>query len=589
MGRLVAVNIGLPRDVAWRGQVVRTGIWKQSAAGPQMVRRLNIDGDGQGDRAGHGGEQRAVLVYQLDSYRHWQAELGVDDFVHGQFGENFTVDGLPDDEVCIGDRYRIGVAVFEVTQPRVTCYRLGIRMSEPRMAALLVAHGRPGFYMRVITEGTVAAGDEIVKVASGPEAMTVADIDALLYRASHPPREQLARAVRIPALSPGWQDSFRALLEAAESGRAATGNAGLTALATVPPPAWTGFRPFVVTGVDAESRTVTSYRLGSVDGSPVPAALPGQFLTLRLQPGGVLAPLIRTYSLSGPPGDADYRISVKREPLGAGSRYLHDEVRVGQMIDVAAPRGTFTLRQGDNPIVLASAGVGATPMLAMLHALATQRSQRRIWWLHSARNRAEHAFAAEARGLLARLPLADVEVLYSAPDEGDRLGDDYTTRGRLSMEVLGGLALPADAEVYVCGPAGYMNHVTTLMRDVGIDPRRIYSEPFGAHDTVAPGVIGQTVVTPHPPTDPSGNGPSVAFARSNLSVNWDKRYSSLLEFAEACAVPVQWSCRTGVCHTCETSVLSGSVVYLPDPITPASDGSVLICCAQPRDDIVLDL
>ena len=169
MATLVSVNVGLPRDVAWRDQAVHTGIWKQSVAGPQMVRRLNIDGDGQGDLGGHGGEQRAVLVYQLDSYRHWQAELGRDDFVHGQFGENFTVDGLPDDEVCIGDRYRIGDAVFEVTQPRVTCYRVGIRMGEPRMAALLVAHGRPGFYMRVITEGLVEAGDEIVKVASGPE------------------------------------------------------------------------------------------------------------------------------------------------------------------------------------------------------------------------------------------------------------------------------------------------------------------------------------------------------------------------------------------------------------------------------------
>ena len=123
-----------------------------------MVRRLNIDGDGQGDLGGHGGEQRAVLVYQIDSYRYWQQQLGRDDFVYGQFGENFTVDGLPDDEVCIGDRYRIGGAVFEVTQPRVTCYRVGLRMDEPRMAALLVAHRRPGFYLRVLDEGRGRGG-----------------------------------------------------------------------------------------------------------------------------------------------------------------------------------------------------------------------------------------------------------------------------------------------------------------------------------------------------------------------------------------------------------------------------------------------
>src|ERR687884_144352 len=111
-------------------------------------RRLNIDGDGQGDLAGHGGEQRAVFVYQLDSYRYWRRFLGRDDFTYGQFGENFTVEGLPDDEVCIGDRYRIGGALFEVTQPRVTCYRVGLRMDEPRMASLLVARQRPGFYFR---------------------------------------------------------------------------------------------------------------------------------------------------------------------------------------------------------------------------------------------------------------------------------------------------------------------------------------------------------------------------------------------------------------------------------------------------------
>ena len=114
------------------------------------MRRLNLDGDGQGDLAGHGGEQRAVFVYQIESYRYWQEQLGRTDFVPGQFGENFTIEGLPDDAVCIGDRYRIGSALFEVTQPRVTCYRVGIRMNEPRMPALLTSSGRPGFYFRVL-------------------------------------------------------------------------------------------------------------------------------------------------------------------------------------------------------------------------------------------------------------------------------------------------------------------------------------------------------------------------------------------------------------------------------------------------------
>src|SRR5690349_8615781 len=204
MAILHALNVGLPKDVAWHGRTVHTGVWKEPVTGPRTARRLNIDGDGQGDLGGHGGEQRAVLVYQLDSYRHWAEVLGRDDLGPGSFGENFTVDGLPDDEVCIGDRYRIGEALFEVSQPRVTCYRVGIRLAEPTLPALLVSHHRPGFYLRVVEEGRVQAGDEIVRVATGPQAMTVAEIDALLYLPGHP-RRQLERALRIPALSPGWQ------------------------------------------------------------------------------------------------------------------------------------------------------------------------------------------------------------------------------------------------------------------------------------------------------------------------------------------------------------------------------------------------
>src|SRR3954451_1589134 len=212
MGRLLSINVGLPRDIEWKGQKVHTAIWKQPAQGRIAVRRLNLEGDGQGDLAGHGGEHRAVMVYQMDAYRYWEAHLGRNDFSFGQFGENFTVVGLADDEVWIGDRYRIGSALFEVTQPRVTCYRVGIRMDEPRMPALLVAHRRPGFYFRVLEEGDVGAGDAIERVARGPEAMTVAAVDGLLYLPERA-RRDLERALRIPALSAGWKTSFRQLLE----------------------------------------------------------------------------------------------------------------------------------------------------------------------------------------------------------------------------------------------------------------------------------------------------------------------------------------------------------------------------------------
>src|SRR3954469_18182106 len=265
VGTLLSVNVGTPKDVSWQGRTVFTGVFKHPVTGPRRVRKLNVDGDGQGDRAGHGGEQRAVFVYQADSYRYWERELGRDDFVDGQFGENFTVEGLSDAEVCIGDRYGIGTAVFEVTQPRVTCYRVGIRMNDPRIPALLVSHRRPGFYFRVLEEGDVQAGDDIIKLASGQEQMTVAETDALLYLPGHP-RQQLLRAVRIPALSRGWQSSFRALL----GGEPGSGNAGLTTPS--PPPAWPGFRRLSVAAITRESDSVISVRLEDPDGAALPAA-----------------------------------------------------------------------------------------------------------------------------------------------------------------------------------------------------------------------------------------------------------------------------------------------------------------------------
>ena len=583
-GSLLSVNVGLPRDVTWGGRIVHTAVWKRPAEGPQMVRRLNIDGDGQGDLAGHGGEHRAVFVYQIESYRYWQEQLGRDDFGYGQFGENFTVAGLADDQVCIGDRYRIGAAVFEVTQPRVTCYRVGIRMGDPRMPALLVSHHRPGFYLRVLREGAVQAGDDIVKIASGPEGMTVAEVDALLYLPGHP-RERVQRALRIPALPAGWRDSFQALLGQDGGPGGAGGNAGLTAVS--PPPAWPGFRPLAVTAIEPESESVVSVYLADPDGAAVPPAQPGQFLTLRLRPDDAAPPLLRSYSLSGAPGDRSYRISVKREPHGAGSRFVHTRVHAGDVLEVAAPRGTFILQPGDSPVLLISAGVGATPVLAMLHALADTRSGRDVWWLHGARNRAEEPFAAESRSLLARLASGHRNICYSRPAPGDAKGRDYQTEGRISAPVLAALGLPRDAEGYVCGPAAFMADVSAALAGMGIG--RVRTEIFGAAPALAPGVAAAAARPPHMPPGAPGRGPQVAFARSGLTVPWGPGYASLLELAEACDVPVRWSCRTGVCHTCETNLMSGAVSYAPDPVDDPADGSALICCSQPAGDLVLDL
>ena len=415
--QLLSVNVGLPRDVSWQDKTVHTGVWKHSVPGPQMVRRLNIDGDGQGDLNGHGGEQRAVLVYQIQSYQHWQQHFGRDDFVYGQFGENLTVDGLPDDEVCIGDRYRIGEAEFEVTQPRVTCYRVALRLGEPDLPALLVRHQRPGFYMRVLSEGHIEAGDQIIKTRTGPGALSVAATDALLYLPGHDPGT-LRRALQIPALSPGWQGSFRELLTAAESAADATAPARTE-------PAWSGFRPLRVAQVVPESTTVTSIYLAAADGASLPAARAGQYLTLRISGAGQPAP-VRSYSLSSAPGAGTYRISVKHEPHGAASTYLNSSLRPGAILDTAAPRGEFVLDDSPGPVLLISAGIGGTPVLSMLHELAAARSTRDIWWIHAARRpgRIRWPPSAHPARLAAARPRARVlqpgHTTGTAPQPGQR-------------------------------------------------------------------------------------------------------------------------------------------------------------------------
>jgi ferredoxin-NADP reductase/MOSC domain-containing protein YiiM len=577
VGRLLSLNVGGPRDVAWEGKTVRTAIWKEPVDGPRMVRRINIDGDDQADRAAHGGEHRAVFVYQIESYRYWEQQLQRDDFVHGQFGENFTVEGLPDDQVCIGDRYRIGAAVFEVTQPRVTCFRVGIRLGEPRMPSLLVAHHRPGFYFRVIQEGEVQAGDDILRLQTGPEQLTVADVDGLLYL-PHRSERTLRRALRIPALSEGWKGSFAELLKQADHTAAAP-----------PPAAWEGFAPLTVTAVQRESSTIVSFSLRRAATDAPGRVAAGQYLTLRLRPDGPdHPPLVRTYSLSAITPKDGYRISVKLEPGGAGSAFLQQQVKAGDTIDAAAPRGDFVLRDDDHSVVLVSAGVGATPVLAMLRTLAARDHDRQVWWIHGARNSQEQAFRQEVDELLTALPNGHRITAYSRPGADDVLGDTFDRAGRITIETIGTAEIPADADYYICGPTGFMHELSAGLAAGGVPPERISMEIFGTVEASRNNVLGDRPA-PHQPAGPPGQGPVVTFSRSNLAVEWDSTYSNLLEFAEACDVPVGFGCRIGVCHNCESGLVDGRVTYTTEPLERPEEGRVLVCCTEPAGEVTLEL
>src|SRR5580704_9866128 len=464
MPRLLSVNVGLPRDVTWNGKTVRTSVWKLAITGRRMVHKLDIDGDAQADLAGHGGEHRAVFVYQMDSYHYWERFLGRSDFTFGQFGENFTVEGLLDSEVCIGDRYRIGGAIFEVTQPRVTCYRVGIRMNESRMPALLVAHHRPGFYFRVLQEGEVGAGDDIAKLSDGPERMSVADVDALLYLPGQS-SGQLQRALRIPALSKGWQSSFQGILQQDLSSKTMAGNPGLANEEQTP--AWHGFRQMRVASIHKESDNVTSFVLAPIDGQPLPLFQAGQFVVLRLHLDPDQPPVLRSYSLSDLPAADHFRISVKNELNGIGSSFLCNRAREGDVLDVSAPRGSFTLRPGQNPVVLLSAGVGATPVMSMLHALVAKKSQQEIWWIYGARNRVEHPFAEESSSLLKQLSRGKGYVVYSKPSAIDQVGTDFDAPGRIDTALLEKIGVPKGSDFYLCGPSSFLQNMRDGLRTWG--------------------------------------------------------------------------------------------------------------------------
>jgi ferredoxin-NADP reductase len=342
--------------------------------------------------------------------------------------------------------------------------------------------------------------------------------------------------------------------------------------------------------MERESVDVLSLSLQAADDRPLATPLPGQFIVLLLRPEPSGPPLYRSYSLSGPPSAACYRVSVKIEPQGRAGTYLKSRVRVGDVLHSSAPRGGFVLRAGEGPVVLLSAGIGATPVLAMLEALATSASRREVWWLHGAKNRENHAFALHVRHLVAALARGRSYVCYSRPAAGDELGQDYDAAGHLDVATLNALAVPRDGDFYLCGPVRFMHDLTAGLAARSVPPGRIHTEIFAGLEAMTPGVVGGAPRPPHVPSDDPGRGPLVSFARSGLAVHWSpSKHRSLLELAEACDVPVRWSCRTGVCHSCESGLVSGSVAYDPEPLDPPADGNVLTCCSRPRGDVVIDI
>jgi ferredoxin-NADP reductase len=319
------------------------------------------------------------------------------------------------------------------------------------------------------------------------------------------------------------------------------------------------FRRYRVAEVTPESSTVCSFELVPVHRA-LPAHAAGQFVSVRS------GTLVRSYSLSS----ADrVRISVKREPGGRMSEHLHTALDVGATVEVAGPAGAFVLSgHRTRPVVLVSAGIGTTPVLAMLHALAGASSRREVWWVHGARNGREHAFRAEVRQLVERLPNGFSHVRYSRPDPRDVPGRDYDAPGRLTADALLDLPLPLDADFRLCGTPDFVDALTTALRAAGA--QHIGSESF------APSLKG---------SDPCRFA-TVGFTRSGVTARWEPGHGSLLELAEANGVPATSGCRAGACQTCRAPVLEGTVRHHDSAQAPP--GSALLCCAVPDGDVLID-
>jgi len=268
----------------------------------------------------------------------------------------------------------------------------------------------------------------------------------------------------------------------------------------------------------------------SADGQLLRTALPGQYVVVRLQRTLGGPPLFRSYSLSGPLSTERYRISVKIEPDGAAGTFLQEHVRVGNALDVSSPRGSFILQSGQRPVVLLSAGIGATPLLAILHALAAAGSTRQVLWLHAARDGQHHPFAAEVRRLMLALTHGRSYVCYSRPGSRDRMGEDFDATGHLSRSVFDEAGLPREADVYLCGPTRFMADMKEALAAFGVAPQRIHAEIFNGSESMTPGVVGVATRAPHLPSDDANTGPLVSFARSGIAAHWNASdYQSILE------------------------------------------------------------
>jgi ferredoxin-NADP reductase/MOSC domain-containing protein YiiM len=575
--KVISVNLGLPRTVQWKGKTVSTAIFKTPVSDRITLRFLNLDGDRQADLSVHGGQNKAVYAYPVEHYAHWQRKFPDMALPWGMFGENLTTEGLWEDAVLVGDRFRVGSTEVVVTEPRMPCYKLGLRFGRDDIVKRFLASGHTGFYFRVISEGEVQVGDPIVLVERPADSVMVSEVTRL-YAHDKNDLHGLRRIAAVVSLPDDWRDYFKEQIH-----RVAT---GADRRPTETPP-WAGFRSFTLREKVRESDNVSSFYFVPEDGRPLPPYLPGQYLTVRLYIQGVERPVVRSYSLSDAARSDRYRLTIKRiacaeEPHAASglvSTYFHDQLAVGDRIEAKAPAGTFTVdvRQHDQPLVLIGGGIGITPLLSMLNSIVAAESPRETWLLYGVRDHREHIMRTHLETIARAHPNVHLHIFYSQPIR--KMDDPGIHVGRIDLAALQRL-MPSQAyDFYVCGPPAMMDSVTRGLEAWAVPADRVHMEAFG------PATIKQAVRGPAVQPD---CGVDVTFARSGVNTLWSRCESPLLELAEEHSVAIDFGCRAGSCGTCVTRVLSGAVRYLHQPNAPLEADEALPCIAVPAEPLVLD-
>jgi ferredoxin-NADP reductase/MOSC domain-containing protein YiiM len=579
--KVISVHVGLPRTVSWKGRPVSTGIFKEPVAHRVALRSLNFEGDGQADLSVHGGRDKAVYLYPMEHYAYWRREYPDMILPWGMFGENLTIEGLLEDAVNVGDRLQIGSSKLIVTQPRMPCYKLGLRFGRDDVIKRFLNSARTGFYGAVLKEGEVGAGDPITLIERAAEVVPVAEITRL-YARDRTDVAALTRIARVAALPGDWRDYFIDQLSRLTA-RAPQSDA------SAPAPAWSGFRPFTLKEKVRENDSVASFYLVPEDGQPVPSYLPGQFLTVRPRMLEAKSPPVRSYSLSDTSSPDHYRITIKRigpragEPQAASglvSSYFHDRLTVGDGLDVKAPAGNFTIdiEAHDQPLVLVGGGIGVTPLLSMLQSIVTEGSSRETWLFHGVRDERDHVMRARLEEIARQHSNVHLHFFYSQPARAT--DGDGVHVGHIDLAAMQRLLPSNQYYFYVCGPPAMMDAITQGLDVWGVPAERVRFEAFG------PATVKRAV---HGPATQPDCGIEVTFARSGVTTLWNRCDAPLLELAEEHAVAIEFGCRAGSCGTCVTRVLSGAVRYLHAPNAPLGAGEALPCIAIPAGPLVLDV